>query len=144
LTGAGPGVIICIMTQTRKYKSPPAPRRQTPAVDAPCCQDLGRLLVPRFFKALADPSRLAVLVRLTTLCGEATVSQVAAGIPVDLSVVSRHLAKLRDAGILAAERRGQEVVYSVRYPELSRSLREIADAIDRCCPGIAPAGGLKK
>jgi ArsR family transcriptional regulator len=131
------------MTQIRKSKPTPDPRRKNPAGDAPCCRELGRLLVPRFFKALADPSRLAVLVRLTALCGESTVSQVAAGIPVDLSVVSRHLAQLRDAGILAAERRGQEVVYSVRYPELSRSLREIADAIDRCCPGKAPGGGKK-
>jgi len=36
--------------------------------------------------------------------------------------------------VLRAERRGKEVHYSVRAQELARRLREIADAIERCCP----------
>jgi len=59
--------------------------------------------------------------------------------PVNVSVVSRHLALLRDAGILAAERRGKEVYYSVRYPQLVATLRAIANAIEACCPGEDPA-----
>lgn len=99
-----------------------------------CCEELSRLMVPRFFKALADPNRITIVSKLATCCTTWTVSQIADGLPIDISVVSRHLAMLRDAGILSAERRGKEVHYSVRYNVLSRSLRELADAIDECCP----------
>ena len=55
--------------------------------------------------------------------------------PVDISVVSRHLAILREAGILAARKQGKEVLYSVRSTELVSTLRELADAIEGCCGG---------
>ena len=55
-------------------------------------------------------------------------------VKVDQSVVSRHLAQLREAGVLSAERRGKQVYYSVRVAELVRTLRAIADALERCCP----------
>ena len=63
-----------------------------------------------------------------------TVSEVATCCPTDLSVVSRHLAILRDAEILEASRRGREVRYRVRYGELARTLRRLADALESCCP----------
>lgn len=86
------------------------------------------------FKALADPNRVALLARLAD-CGRAcTVSEIACCLPIDLSVVSRHLRQLREAGILYAERRGKEVRYKVRYGELARTLRALADAIEACCP----------
>ena len=99
-----------------------------------CCQQLGALLDPRLFKALCDPNRLALLVQLSRCGSSCTVSQAAECCPVNISVVSRHLAMLRDAGILNAQKRGKEVHYSVRYPELAATLRGIADAIEACCP----------
>ncbi len=99
-----------------------------------CCRELGGLLDPRLFKALGDPNRLALLVQLSQCGTSCTVSQAAECCPVDISVVSRHLAMLRDAGILNAQKRGKEVHYSVRYPELAATLRAIADAIEACCP----------
>jgi len=93
---------------------------------------LARLLPTRFFKALADPSRIAILVRLVYLGRPVAVSEVAACCPRDLSVVSRHLAVLRDAGILAAERAGKEVRYSVRFPELIATLRSMAAGLCDC------------
>ncbi len=99
-----------------------------------CCQQLEGLLRPGFFKALGEPNRLSILVTLATGCGTWTVSRVAETMPINISVVSRHLATLRDAGVLAAERRGKEVHYSVRYDELVLSLRQLADAIEACCP----------
>ena len=90
---------------------------------------------PAFFKALSDPNRIGILTRLTECCGACTVSEIAECCPVDVSVVSRHLAMLRDAGILEARKAGKEVHYSVRYSALADSLRQIADAIDACCPG---------
>ena len=52
----------------------------------------------------------------------------------DVSVVSRHLAILRDAGLLEATRRGKEVHYRVRYDIVTGTLRSVADAVEQCCP----------
>ncbi len=99
-----------------------------------CCQAVGRLIAPGFFKALADPNRIAILAQVASCRGEYTVSKVARCCPTDVSVVSRHLAALREAGILAATKRGKEVYYSVRYPQIAGTLRAVADAIEACCP----------
>ncbi len=99
-----------------------------------CCPQLGDLLEPRFFKALCDPNRIALVARLAQCAKPCTVSQMAECCPIDLSVVSRHLAILRDTGILRAEKRGKEVYYWVDYRRLVGTLRTVADAIDACCP----------
>ena len=92
--------------------------------------------VPRgVFKALADPSRMAILARLAPLPHGVPVSEVAACCPVDLSVVSRHLKLLREAGLVAAERRGRQVLYRAQIDDLVTLLRQVADALERCCPG---------
>lgn len=93
------------------------------------------MLAPRFFKALCDPNRIAILGQLLGCCGPLRVSEIAGCCPVDISVVSRHLAVLRDAGILKAEKRGKEVFYSVQFDTLPTLLRRMADAIEACCPG---------
>jgi len=85
------------------------------------------------FRALGDPNRVALLVRLAEIGRPCTVSEAAGCCPTDISVVSRHLAMLRDAGILKAEKRGREVYYSVRYAELVSTLRQMAEAIEGCC-----------
>ncbi len=99
-----------------------------------CCRGLALNLETGLFKALCDPSRVALLSRLIEAGAPLTVSGIAARFPTDISVVSRHLAVLRDAGVLAAERRGREVFYSVRYRGLADTLRRMADAVDACCP----------
>jgi ArsR family transcriptional regulator len=69
------------------------------------------------------------------------VSALACCCPVDLSVVSRHLSILREAGIVEAKRHGKEVHYEVRYDVLARTFREIGQAIEQCCPDRpGPAG----
>ena len=98
-----------------------------------CCVDLKRVLSPGLFKALCDPTRVSILARIAETCGEMSVSQVAEGYSIDISVVSRHLATLRDAGILKSMKRGKEVFYSVRVESLVKSLRQAADAIEACC-----------
>ena len=98
-----------------------------------CCDALGSLLSPDLFRALADPNRLSLLVDLAGKSGPSTVSDIAPCCQVDYSVVSRHLATLRRAGIVQAEKRGREVFYSLCYSKLSQALRSIADAIDGCC-----------
>lgn len=98
-----------------------------------CC-DIENLLSPALFKALADPRRIGLLAHLAQCEGPRTVSALAEISDIDLSVVSRHLAMLRDAGILKAQKKGKEVLYQVRYNELARTLRAMAGAIEACCP----------
>jgi len=101
---------------------------------AACCRDLESCLEPGLFKALSDPTRLTILSSLALSPEPQTVSEVAGCCPIDLSVVSRHLGMLRDAGVVEAEKRGRQVFYRVRYTELASLLRRMADAIEACCP----------
>ncbi len=98
----------------------------------PCC--VGKLLDARFFRALGDPNRIALLDRLSSTGRPCCVSELSECCPTDLSVTSRHLVLLRDAGILDAEKCGKEVRYTVRFTELAGKLRAMADAIADCCP----------
>jgi len=102
---------------------------------------LERLLAPKLFKALCDPNRIAILSDLAKRCRPLTVSQIAESLPVDLSVVSRHLAILRDADILIARKQGKEVCYSLNTHNLITTLRAIADTFEACCPEECIAEG---
>jgi len=104
------------------------------AIQAPCCSNLAQLLSPRLFKALSDPKRLSLLMRLAEGPGPCTVSQMAHGSGVDFSVVSRHLAILREAGIIKCVKRGKELWCTVEVDAVPKVLRDLADALEFCCP----------
>ncbi len=57
------------------------------------------------FGALADPTRRAILARLAD--GDATVSELAAPLPMSLPAVSRHLKVLESAGLISRDRDAQ-------------------------------------
>jgi DNA-binding transcriptional ArsR family regulator len=57
------------------------------------------------FSALADPTRRAILARLTE--GEATVNELADPFPITLQAVSKHLKVLERAGLIARGRSAQ-------------------------------------
>ena len=101
-------------------------------IDADLRSDLRRHLRPDLFRALCDPTRLRVLGRLAVAAGPQTVTEVAGCCGVHLSGVSRHLACLRDVGVVTAEKDGREVRYSLRREELTAALRGLADALDEC------------
>lgn len=110
-----------------------------------CCEELSSLLLPDLFKALSDPNRVAILASLAEKADERTVTDVATCCPVNISVVSRHLRTLREAGIVEAEKRGKEVYYRVRLKDLTALLRNLADALDACCPdGVCGTQGESK
>ncbi len=117
-----------------KKRLKPGPRKS-----AACCAALESAIDPRLFRALSDPTRIHILIGLAQCCGPQTVTQAAACSAVDLSVVSRHLGILRDAGILSVRKEGRQMYYSVRYAEVARALRALADAIAACCPDGACA-----
>lgn len=88
------------------------------------------------FKVLSDPNRLSLI---SHLCGrrEANVSELSKCCSIDLSVVSRHLSKLKGAGVLEASKKGKEVFYQLNSKDLVKALRELADEIEKspdCCP----------
>jgi DNA-binding transcriptional ArsR family regulator len=67
-------------------------------------------------KALNDPKRLMVLYALAD--GPRSVGELAATIDAPQANVSQHLAMLRDRGLVGTERRGNRIIYSLRYPEV--------------------------
>jgi DNA-binding transcriptional ArsR family regulator len=58
------------------------------------------------FAALADPTRRAILSRLSE--GEATVTELAEPFPISVQAVSKHLGVLERAGLIERGRRAQE------------------------------------
>jgi ArsR family transcriptional regulator len=127
------------MTQISKQR--PTARPSTPRQAAARSGPIDESLDAELFKALSDPTR-AALVACIAKCGRGcAVTEVAECCSVDLSVVSRHLAQLARAGVLESEREGRMVRYRVRYRELTRSLRALADALDQCCPDGERCGG---
>lgn len=134
----------CIMVQVNKRAQAahrPARRPASPKQAAARKSPLDGLLDPELFKALCDPTRVSLLACLAK-CGRAcSVGEVAECCNVDLSVVSRHLSQLADAGVLESSKQGRTVFYRVLFTDLSAKLRALADAIDSCCPEGACGAG---
>ena len=67
--------------------------------------------MPDAFRALADPTRREILRLLRD--GPKTSGEIAERFPTSWPTVSRHLAVLRDAGLILSERSGQQIVYEL-------------------------------
>lgn len=106
-----------------------------------CCEGLAELMTPEFFKALGDPNRIALLAGLSEGPEAQNVQQVARCCDVDLSVVSRHLSQLKQAGLVTAQKKGKEVHYSLNAKAVAATLRRLADFFDSCCPPQTKKGG---
>lgn len=85
-----------------------------------------------FFKALADPTRLRSLM-LMNAEGELCVCELTHALQMIQPKISRHLAQLREAGLVLDRRQGQWIYYRL-HPELpawARAvLREAARGLD--------------
>jgi len=68
----------------------------------------------RIIKALAHPTRLFLVDELSR--GERCVCELTEMVGADMSTVSKHLAVLKAAGIVADEKRGSQVFYAIRCP----------------------------
>ncbi len=92
-------------------------------------------LVPRaLFRALADPTRVAILDRVCCCDAPLSVGDNASGVDADMSVVSRNIGQLRDAGLLRCVRDGKRVLCALDTTEVVEQLRRLADALEACCP----------
>jgi len=94
-----------------------------------------------FFKALCEPPRVAVLKRVMQL-GRADVTEIAAELPQERSVVSRHLQVLLEVGIVRSAKSGRQVFYEVDGPAIITKLEDILQHTKAiapfCCPGSQP------
>lgn len=88
-------------------------------------------------KALAHPSRLAIAEALEA--GERCVCDLTDLIGADMSTVSKHLAVMRDAGLLDAEKRGLKVFYRLRCA----CLMSFLDCVDDLVPKMKAGAGRK-
>lgn len=68
------------------------------------------------FHGLSDPTRLAILERLTQ--GEARVVDLTSLLGAAQSTVSAHLACLRECGLVTGRPQGRQMFYSLTRPEL--------------------------
>lgn len=80
-----------------------------------------------FLKSLAHPSRLAIIEHLKN--GEATVGQMVGRLGIEQSGLSKHLAILRQAGILASRQERASVYYSIKDRDIFNVLRPIAEIL---------------
>jgi ArsR family transcriptional regulator len=93
-----------------------------PPLDPAAAQDLASL-----FKALADPTRVAIVNRLAA-GEECCVCDLTDAFELSQPTVSHHLRLLRDAGLVEAERRGTWAYY-----------RLVPEAIERLRGALTPA-----
>jgi ArsR family transcriptional regulator len=96
-------------------------------LEQPCCAPGAPPLAPeaagelaRRFKALADPTRVAIVNRLAG-AGEVCVCELVADFELSQPTISHHLRILREAGLVEARRRGTWAYYRL-VPEAVSSL----------------------
>ena len=77
------------------------------------------------FAALADPTRRAILARLTD--GEATVKEIAEPFPITVQAVSKHLKVLEGAGLITRGRTAQLRPARIRGAALKDAAEWIED-----------------
>lgn len=80
-----------------------------------------------FLKSLAHPARLAVIEYLKK--SEASVGQMVKDLGVEQSALSKHLAILRQAGILTSRQEKVTVYYAIRDRDIFLVLRPIAEIL---------------
>lgn len=72
------------------------------------------------FEALADPTRRAVL-RGVAEHGPLTATELAAGMPISRQAIAKHLAVLRDAGLVERRKAGRETHFRARPEPLAEA-----------------------
>ncbi|MEU8301095.1 metalloregulator ArsR/SmtB family transcription factor [Micromonospora sp. NPDC048909] len=118
-------------------------RRYHRAVAIGC--DPGLTPAVALFRSLGDPTRLAILQRLAG--GEARVVDLTGELGLAQSTVSKHLACLRDCGLIDYRVEGRQSFYALTRPELLDLLRSAeqllaatGETVALCPVYGAPAG----
>ena len=85
----------------------------------------------RLFRALAEPTRLAILLALQA--GERRRVNLVAELGVSEAAISSHLSNLKECGLVTGRPQGRAVYYRIAHPELA-SLIQAAEQL------LTPAG----
>ena len=93
--------------------------------DAPPLPRKAAAALAETFKALADPTRVAIVNRLST-APEVCVCDLTAAFDLSQPTISHHLRVLRDAGLVESERQGTWAYYRL-VPEAIDRLRAVFD-----------------
>jgi len=94
-----------------------------PEVDASWAEDTADLL-----KALADPTRLTMMASLWKAKEPICICDFTAGLELSQPTISHHMAKLKEIGLVEAEKQGIWVYYRMRAdlaPSASRLLAQL-------------------
>jgi DNA-binding transcriptional ArsR family regulator len=82
----------------------------------------------KYFKAFGDPSRLRILGVLTS--GEKSVMDIVDKVGLSQPTVSRHLAILREAGVVTDRREGQQVFYGLNKKVVAGCCQGFCDCLE--------------
>jgi DNA-binding transcriptional ArsR family regulator len=82
-------------------------------------------IAAEFLKQLANPRRLMILCEL--LQGERSVGALEPVIGLSQSALSQHLAKLREAALVATRRESQTIYYSLADPGVGQVIAALYD-----------------
>ncbi|HET7202275.1 MAG TPA: metalloregulator ArsR/SmtB family transcription factor [Steroidobacteraceae bacterium] len=83
------------------------------------------------FKALGSPARLTIV--RTLIEGERCVCDLVDAVGLGWSTTSRHLEVLREAGVVASEKRAQKIFYRLRLG----CVADFIDCLDGACSATA-------
>ncbi|MDF1818729.1 MAG: metalloregulator ArsR/SmtB family transcription factor [Immundisolibacteraceae bacterium] len=84
--------------------------------------------IDRAFRALADPTRRAILSQL--VAAPSRVTEIAAPHAISLNAVSKHLQMLERAGLVERHRRGREHWFSFNHQPLQRAQGWVTETLE--------------
>lgn len=93
-----------------------------------------RVFKAEFFKVLSSPIRIAILDSLRN--GETSVNEISTLVDQDQSVVSQHLAILRNKNLVKYRKQGNSVFYSVADNDIFKLLDDAMDISKKQIFGI--------
>ena len=88
----------------------------------------------KVLKALAHPARLWMVEQLEG--GERCVCELVEGFGLDFSTVSKHLLVLKNAAVVADDKRGKQVFYSLKVPCVLNFMHCVEAVIARQREGV--------
>lgn len=99
--------------------------------------ELEAVLDSTFLKALSEPARVSI-VRALIGSGPQDIGELAAPLPQERSVVSRHVKVLEQAGLVRVEREGRRRVVHLEPSACVGRLEEITATVRRCIAVCCP------
>ena len=85
----------------------------------------------RVFSALSNASRRQILLTLHFRGGEMTAGEIAGRFACSWPTTTRHLNRLREAGLISVSKAGRERIYRLEYELLSTTLKDWVAWFDR-------------